>query len=255
MCRLCAMDGTSAHSRFFGVQSYSRSFGSTLTRLTKEQIRQFRARLEAWQRPSKMLRLSRSLMDRMGSDDLFNQPGVDFITEAWAAAQFARARRALAVRLVSGHEQWPDLEMRLRSRVESRWEFTEVDKPWRRRGYQARRMARRLAAGKSTARGVSARQIAKQAAQVPTWIRRRCRAKASKFYSARVGLLIYLNWSDFGWHHEVAQTFVDATSPAKDAFTEIWILWQTQVHRTWRNGTAAVLVRMAPGTYDRYSSR
>src|SRR5688572_29566207 len=99
VCILCAEAQASAHRSAAGVQSFSPPFGSTLTRLSPAEIGEYRAKLEAWQTPKAMLRFYRSLMDRMGSDDLFNQPGVDFITEAWAAAQFAIGRRARRVRL------------------------------------------------------------------------------------------------------------------------------------------------------------
>ena len=121
-------------------------------RLAKEKLRENRAALEQWQKPGKMLMRARALMDIMGNADLFNQPGVDFISEAWAAAQFAKGRRALAVRLVAASEQWPDFEIRTRGQVIERWEFTEVDNPTRRRGLEMRRMQARRAAGKMVAR-------------------------------------------------------------------------------------------------------
>ncbi|MEK6209933.1 MAG: hypothetical protein AABM64_06080 [Pseudomonadota bacterium] len=51
-------------------------------RLAKKDIRQQRAALEQWQKPSEMLRRARALMHLLGNADLFNQAGVDFITEA-----------------------------------------------------------------------------------------------------------------------------------------------------------------------------
>jgi len=197
-----------------------------------------------------MLERSRDLMDSMGSDDLFTQASADFITEAWAAAQFAEARKAEAVRLVSSREQWPDFAIRMPSGTVESWEFTEADEPGRRRGDDFRQAARRRAAGVNSLEGISAEQIADEAKDVPAWVRERCKAKVEKHYSGRATLLIYLNWSDFGWHNEIAHTFLDATSPAKDAFTEIWILWKTGIHRTWRDGIADPLVRMAQGAFD-----
>lgn len=85
-------------------------------RLTKPEIREQRAAMEAWQRPSEMLKQAQVLMRSMGDADLFIQAGVDFITEAWAAAKFAEARRALAVRLVDSRERFPDFELRTRGR-------------------------------------------------------------------------------------------------------------------------------------------
>lgn len=226
-----------------------------MTRLNRGEIKQLRDELTHWRTPTELLTYTRTLMDMMGATDLFTQPGVDFITEAWAAAQFAKARRALRVRLVPERDQWPDFELRTRRGVES-WEFTEADRPRRRRGDEVRRAERRQASGKRPRmRDISARRVARQAAQVPDWVRRRCRAKTKKLYGGSAGLLVYLNWSDYGWHPEVAASFLDATAPAKDAFTETWVLWSARVYRTWKGGASACMVRNALGTYDAYASR
>lgn len=215
-------------------------------RLTRDQIRQYRAELEQWQKPSDMLKRVRSLMARVGNADLFTQAGIDFITEAWAAAQFARARRVLAVRLVGAREQWPDFELRTRKHQVEQWEFTEVDDPRRRRGREMRRMEADHAAGKFAGKSVPMERLVKQAALVPRWIRTRCKDKVAKRYSGRAGLLIYLNWSEFGARHaEVEASFLCATANAKHAFTEIWILWKARIYRTWRSGVAAPIAKDA----------
>ncbi len=225
-------------------------------RLTKDQIWHHRAALEQWQRPSEMLKRVRALMDLMGDVDLFNQPGVDFITEAWAAAQFAKGRRALAVRLVGIRDQWPDFEIRTRRREVVPWEFTEVDNPRRRRGHEKRRTEARRAAGKLAVKSVPLDRLIKQAACVPGWIRTRCRAKLAKHYSGRAGLLIYLNWSEFGARHaEIEKSFLAATAIAKNAFSEVWVLWKARLYRTWRDGEAAKIVKNAPGVRDAYARR
>lgn len=226
-----------------------------IMRLAKDQIRQHRAVLEQWQKPSAMLDRARRLMELVGDADLFNQPGIDFVTEAWAAAQFARGRHVLAVRLVSARDEWPDFEVRTRRRKVERWEFTEVDDPRRRRGREMRQMAARHAAGKSAAKSVPMDRLINQAARVPGWIRARCREKAAKHYSSRVGLLIYLNWSEFGARHaEIETGLLAATASARNSFSEIWVLWKTRLYRTWSGGMAAELVKPAPETWDRLPS-
>ena len=227
-----------------------------MTRLAKKEIERHRATLEVWQTPSAMLKRARRLMDHMGDEDLFNQPGVDFITDAWGAAQFGKGRHVLAVRLVPQREQWPDFEIRTRRRTIERWEFTEVDKPRRRRGLEMRRMAHRRAAGRLASEGERWEQLMAQAERVPRWIKRRCRAKAKKFYAGRAGLLVYLNWSDYGARRaEIEGCFIGATAPAKNAFTEVWVLWGARLYRTWRDGNKAELVLNAPGTHDAYAAR
>lgn len=215
-------------------------------RLTRDQIRHYRTELEQWQKPSDMLKRVRSLMELVGSTDLFTQAGVDFITEAWAASQFAKARRVLAVRLVGARDQWPDFELRTRRHEVEQWEFTEVDDPARRRGREMRRMEADHAAGKFAGKSVPMERLIKQAARVPHWIRARCRDKVAKHYSGRAGLLIYLNWSEFGARHaDVENSFLGATASAKRAFTQIWVLWKARIYRTWSGGVAAPIVKDA----------
>jgi len=223
-------------------------------RLAKPEIDVARATLEVWQRPTDLLKKARTLMDTMGNDDLFNQAGVRFISEAWGAAQFARARRALAVRLVPERERFPDFEIRTRARRTEQWEFTEVDKPWRRRGPEMKRMEERRAAGKRVGRGTRMESLLRQASQVPTWIRRRCKAKARKHYGGKAGLLVYVNWSDFGARHrEIERALVEATSPARLAFTSVCVLWKARVYETWKGGKPSWSVTDAPGTHDHAS--
>jgi ribosomal protein L39E len=131
-----------------------------------------------------------------------------------------------------------------------RWEFTEVDNPRRRRGQEMRRVEALRAAGKSTSKSVPIDRLTKQAERVPGWIRKRCKEKVAKHYSGRADLLIYLNWSEFGVRHaEIERTFSVATASAKEAFTEVWILWKDRLYRTWRLRVAAETVKDAPGTH------
>jgi hypothetical protein len=85
-----------------------------------------------------MLIRCESIMDYMGSVDLFNQPGVAFIRETWAASKFGVARSADSVRLVPEKVRWPDFEIQMDSRV-GQWEFTEADVADRERGLEYRR--------------------------------------------------------------------------------------------------------------------
>jgi hypothetical protein len=86
---------------------------------------------------------------------------------------------------------------------------------------------------------------------VPLWIRHRCRAKARKHYGGCAGLLVYLNWSDYGARqHEIEEALVDATSRARLAFSSIWVLWKARSYQTWRDGQPSSLTLDAPGTRD-----
>ena len=208
-----------------------------MPRLTRAQIQQHRSAYEQWQSPEELLSRSEGLMSSMSGEDFFNQPGIDFIREGLAAATFGKAREADAVRLVAKTDHWPDFEIRLNGMVEA-WEITEADVPGRRRGDEYRDdplMAGDKALGLDHAENYIAR-----AERAPDAIRARCLAKAAKRYGGRAALLIYLNISDFGTRHkEIEECFPWATAPAKDAFTEVWILWKGRIYRVWRDGRVA----------------
>jgi hypothetical protein len=205
-----------------------------MSRLTKEQIQEHRSACEQWQRPEELLSRCEKLMASMSGEDFFNQPGLDFIREGWAAAMFGQARKADAVRLVPEATRWPDFEIRLNERVGS-WEVTEADIPGRRRG-QEYRDDPLMVGDKALGLDHTENYIAR-AERIPEAIRVCCETKAAKHYGERAGLLIYLNPSDFGTHHqEIVNSFLEATAPAKDSFTEICILWKYRFYPVWRDG-------------------
>ena len=215
-----------------------------MTRLTKDQIIQHRTQLERSEDPEKMLHNCEELMDCMGSADLFTHPGVDFIPEGWAAAKFAQRRSADNVRLIPQRDQWPDFELLFGGQKES-WEFTEADIPDRRRGdeYQA---------GRSLATQDPVEDWIKRAEQAPEAIRQRCTNKVAKHYSGRAGLLVYLNIGEFGISQaEIEASFKDATRSAKDAFSEVWVLWKERAYPIWKDGrpvfSARCVTKNVPG--------
>lgn len=178
-------------------------------------------------------------MDYMGSEDFFNQPGVSFIREAWAAAKFALDRNAEAVRLVPENQQWPDFEMKMNSKVDA-WEITEADDPERRRGDEYREAAKRLAIDGSNISEDPVEDWIKRADKVPAAIRARCESKAKKHYGGRASLLVYLNLSEYGIRlRQIEACFADATSPAKDSFDQIWVLWKDHAYLVWKDGAIA----------------
>ena len=153
-----------------------------MSRLTREQIQRHRSGFEQWQRPEELLSCCEKLMNSMNGEDLFNQPGIEFIREGWAAATFGKAREADGVRLVAATDRWPDFEIRLNERVES-WEFTEADVPGRRRG-QEYRDDPLMTGDKALGLDHTENYIAR-AERAPEAIRARCVAKAAKCYGGR----------------------------------------------------------------------
>jgi hypothetical protein len=70
-------------------------------RLAKSEISDLKARLAKWHTPHAVCDLYDATVRRIGSVTLFNQAGLEFLREAWLAAEFAKARKVEKARVVS----------------------------------------------------------------------------------------------------------------------------------------------------------
>ena len=211
--------------------------------LNKQKIKEKLSWFEKWRKPDEMLEHSRQLMEHMASDTsdisthLFNQPGVDFITEAYAAAQFAGIRDAESVRLAPEHR--PDFQVRTTARDEEDWELTEADEISRKRGDEYRKENDALAAtGKRDFKCDPVKNWQARSVQIPVVLKERSRMKAEKDYPSKTRLLIYLNIDDgYGTYQKVTEAcMAEATAPAKNAFAEVWVLWKLKAYPLWDRG-------------------
>jgi hypothetical protein len=172
-----------------------------------------------------MWQLANEAGDRIGSTNLFNQGGLEFLRDALTAAEFGKVRRANKVRLIPEADKWPDLELLVGDAIES-FEAAEVDDPVRRRGDEYR--------NDNVVCDPVTDWIAR-AEQTPAWITSVCQKKVDKRYGGRARLVLYLNVSDHGVRHaEIEASFPSATSVAKDHFDAIWILWNNQAYHVWQ---------------------
>ena len=205
-----------------------------MPRLTSQEMNLHREWLEQWRKPASMLAYTNSVMDRMCSDHLFNQSGVGFLLEAFAASEFAIARSASQVQLVSADR--PDFELQLDSKIEQ-WELTEADIPGRKRGleYRMSKSEKFLIADDPVESWNTRADL------VPEILHTCATQKAAKNYPQGTRLLIYLNIGEFGTRQkEIEGYMAESTSPAKAAFEEIWVLWKQKGYRQWVNGKLAV---------------
>lgn len=142
-------------------------------------------------------------MDKLGSVDLFNQSGLEFLRDAAAGAEFAGNRRALAIRLLPAER--PGCEIRFRSKTVQAFEIVEADDPNRERGLEYRESA---ATGKFRHWPVENWATPEQSRELLQSAAKRKAKKASELaskgipYPPGTGLLIYLNINDFGVNHD-----------------------------------------------------
>jgi hypothetical protein len=197
-------------------------------RLTRDEVQANRKLLTQWQRPADMRIAAEQLMDHLGSEDLFNQSGLEFVLEAAAASEFAEKRGARSVRLLPADR--PDCELMFSGDAVEAFEIVEADILGRKRGLEYREKA---ASGKATDWPIeewATPDQARQVLQIATGTKAaKARDLASKGipYPPGTNLLIYLNIYDFGVHHDaIKNEFVASVEIATAWFPTIWILWK-----------------------------
>lgn len=193
-------------------------------RLQRQDIRCLEQKLQTWQSPDSI----DQTVGVVSTPVLFSQGGLAFLRDASIGADFARARGISTVRIVS--DEFPDFELRTSIGIE-RFEAVEADKPGRRRGDEYLK-------SETGGDGITMQDVINDVhTVVPHWLETACRKKLSKHYSGSPGLVIYLNFPDYGLRtREVKSYFLKSTELAKGAFDEVWILWQMRAYKIWKGG-------------------
>jgi hypothetical protein len=195
-----------------------------MTRPTTDEIAVHKAWLTNWRAPEEMTSYVEEVMDNMDSTDLFNQAGIGFLRDAWAAARFADLRNATAVQLVN--DEWPDFNIRFNPRVEQ-FECVEAD-VLRHRGIEYRE------AQDNPVREDPIENWIERADQVPAILKAAIGKKIGKNYAGKAHLLIYLNVSEYGIRQQdIESSFAEHVQSAVDHFATISILWKGCVYGPW----------------------
>ena len=204
-----------------------------MPRLTKAELSRHRAWLSEWHTPADMAAYVSAVNDAMGSADFFRQGGVEFLRDAWLAAEFARHRQSSSVRLVAEREEWPDFETRAGDLIE-RVECAEADVPGRRRGDEYREANQRNPDGSPVVEDDPIEDWIARADQVPASLAATIATKIRKRYAIGVSLLVYLNIGEFGiMQAQIEAAMAPAITPALPHFQRVWILWKAQLYGPW----------------------
>jgi hypothetical protein len=204
-----------------------------MPRLAKAELAQHRAWLSEWRAPGDVAAYVAAVNDAMGSADFFRQGGVEFLRDAWLAAEFGRHRQSSSVRLVSEREQWPDFETRGGDVIE-RVECAEADIPGRRRGDEYRGVDERAVNGEPNVEDDPIEDWIARAGQVPAALAAVIATKIGKRYAGRASLLVYLNIGEFGIRQaEIEAAMTPAVAPALPYFSRVWILWKARLYGPW----------------------
>jgi hypothetical protein len=204
-----------------------------MPRLAKPELKRHRAWLSEWRAPADMAAYVSAVNHTMGSADFFGQGGVEFLRDAWVAAEFGRHRQSTCVRLVPERERWPDFEARTGDTIE-RVECAEADIPGRRRGDEYRKLKERTQNGVPVVEHDPVEDWVGRADQVPAALAAAIGTKIGKQYASRVSLLILLNINEFGVQQaEIEAAMQLAARPALPHFQCLWILWKAHLYGPW----------------------
>jgi hypothetical protein len=205
-----------------------REEGRDTRKLSREEIQEHRTWLSQWRTPAGMASYVFAVNSAMGSANFFRQGGVEFLRDAWLAAEFGRCRQSTLVRLVPEQERWPDFEA-LTGETIDRMECAEADVPGRRRGDEFHPDDERVSVEHDPIEDWVVRGDA-----APDALATVVAKKIAKHYPAGASLLIHLNIDEYGIRQaEIEAAMEAAIAPALANFTCIWILWKARLHGPW----------------------
>lgn len=195
----------------------------------KSALLSWRAELTARQNPKGFRGRVEEIHQGIESDTFYNQGGMQFLRDAWIAGRVATALQAESVRLLP--EERPDFEIGIGGSFRL-FEATEADEPNRRRGDEYRKVTTEI-------EWDPVEDWRRRFDAIPASVRTVVSKKLEKRYEKWVNLVIYVNLSSYGaYTDEGIAILKDETEAAKDAFQEIYVLWEGSLYSFWKEGSA-----------------
>jgi hypothetical protein len=164
---------------------------------------------------------------------LFNQGGLQFLREAHIASRVATALSADSVKLIN--DTWPDFEIRCQ-REERLFEVTEADMIGRRRGEE-------YLNDNGEIEEDSVEEWRTRLEAIPATLSSVISKKLAKNYPRNASLVVFVNLDCWGAYLSEGRTLLYCgTRQAKDAFVEVFALWEGRLLSLWKNGQMSVRV-------------
>lgn len=207
--------------------------------LARGELESYKATLSEWRSPEEFIRIVDDLMGKVGGLQFFTDTRIGFGRDAWVAAKLSSAFHPEAVRL--GPDRWPDCETCTRGHVEQ-YEITEADVPGRKRGDEYKTAAGRSPDAPKLESDPVENWVVR-ADQVPAALEVAAELKAKKGYPKSARLVIYLNIGEYGIRQkEIEAAMAASTASAKDAFSQVWVLWKRRMYLVWNDAERTALV-------------
>jgi hypothetical protein len=189
--------------------------------LSAAEVDAVRANLARWRSPLDFRRAVHKLHKRCRSEEIFNNPRLNFLLDAWALAEFVRYRAVDEVRLADPSEQWPDGYVKIGEKVEN-VEATMAIMPGRRLGAEYR------FPGKVELDPVD--NWVERAEAIPGALERAITAKAEKRYGSKMWLVVYLNMSEYGIRqHETELAIAEIKQRHAGSFDQLFVIWKDKL--------------------------
>jgi len=202
---------------------------NSYTRISKQTLDLWRSELELPANPDQFRSRVEEILDTTSvpAATLFNQGGLGFLRDAHIASRVATALSADTVRLCE--DRWPDFELTFH---ENRmlFEATEADIVGRRRGIEYLEDDNEIE--EDPVESWRARLGA-----IPAALNQVISKKIGKRYSSSANLVVYVNLDCFGAYLQEGKSLLYwGTRSAKDAFVEVFALWEGRLFSLWKNG-------------------
>jgi hypothetical protein len=188
-----------------------------------DELTNARANLTAWQSPMDFQRTVKALHTGCRSGDIFNNPRLKFLLDAWILAELTLRQPVDLVRLTCPNEQWPDGQIRIGTTIEN-VEVTSAHEPGRRMGAEYK------FPGKAELDPVE--NWEKRAATIPAALEKAIGDKIAKYRSncGRMWLAVYLNINEYGIRQAECEALIAAIKQKHSpSFGNLFVLWKDKL--------------------------
>jgi hypothetical protein len=186
--------------------------------LSPEDIRKARADLAVWRAPLDFRAAVVALLKRSRSREFFNNPGHQFLRDAFVLAEFVEREPVDRVRLAAQSEQWPDGYVRIGNETKN-VEITSADVPGRRIGDEYK--------FPTEAKLDPVDNWVQRAAAIPGALEKAISAKVAKRYGSPALLIVYLNINEWGIREaETERAIIEIKQRHSASFDGLFVLWK-----------------------------
>jgi hypothetical protein len=177
--------------------------------------------LAMWRCPADFCQAVVGLHKRCRSRDLFNDPKMQFLRDAWVLAEFVECMPVDQVRLADRSERWPDGYVRVGNETK-KIEITSANLPGRRLGNEYK------FSGKPELDPVD--NWMERAGAIPGALEKAISAKVAKRYGSAMWLIVYLNINEYGIQQaEVERAIIEIKHRHSASFEGLHVLWKSEL--------------------------